>query len=255
MDVYQRRRLVALSALAARLRHPRAADSQLRRRRRGATPLTSAVAGTTGAGGATALSQEDFVEPGRRDLPRDEHRARRGRRLRPGSGRDRAVPRSLAGELAVSCRRCPAARRAATDKLDNFLAALQEQVAGLRRAQHWRVERGDDARRRRDRRDDRRGGRRRPSRPPKRFGFEVCGDTSEVGESAGGETATTDERRRRPTTDRPGRADHDDAGARRPTTTPVTPARPTPAAAPRPSAPPRRRRRRRRTRAPAASPL
>src|SRR5215213_7784127 len=63
MDVYQRRRLVALSALAGLfivvvllIRSCGGDDED-------ATPLTTPV-GTSGAGAATALSQDDFIAQG-----------------------------------------------------------------------------------------------------------------------------------------------------------------------------------------------
>ena len=135
------------------LRDHRAADPQLRRRRRGG-------AGDPGRRHDRPRRRDLAVagrlrRAGRRDLPRDEHRARLGRRLRPGHGGDRARPRSSPAS-STRCRRCRRPTEGA-DELENFLAALQDQVAAYDRY-ITALERGDDTAAAEIAGDDRRGG-------------------------------------------------------------------------------------------------
>ena len=71
---------------------------------------------------------------GRRDLPRDEHRARRGRRRRSRPRRRPSEARSSPAS-STRCRRCRR-RPNGADELENFLAALQDQVAAYDELHH-----------------------------------------------------------------------------------------------------------------------
>ena len=124
MDVYQRRRLVALSILAGifvvvvlLIRSCGDDDEDV--------PVTP-VAGTTGAGGATSLSQSDFVEQG------DATCLESNTALASVDDSDPATAATeegqiLAGELDGLQTLPPPTD--GTDELDRFLSALQDQVA------------------------------------------------------------------------------------------------------------------------------
>ncbi len=183
MDVYQRRRLVALSALAAifvifvlLIRSCGDDDEE-------GTPLTSPVPTTTEP---TALSQDDFISQG------DTICLDTNTSLDALDGADAAEDATdraelLAGELSSLQSLTLAPGEPGENKLDNFLAGLQEQVQGyddlitaIERDDSTAVaeiqatidEAAADT-----------------QEAAERFGFEVCGDTSQVSETTEG-TAT-----------------------------------------------------------------
>lgn len=182
MDVYQRRRLVALSVLAALfvifvllIRSCGGDDEE--------TPITP-VSGATGLGGVTSLSPEDFAQQGDAIcLQTNTLLASAGED--PASGEQAEI---VAGELEQLQILPPPTDN--TDQLDKFLGALQEQVAAYGERQ-TAAERGDDA----SLVDiDAALGEAESAaaKAARKFGFEICGDRSEVSESgAGGETGAT----------------------------------------------------------------
>jgi hypothetical protein len=221
MDVYQRRRLVALSAVAAvfvvlvlLIRSCGDDDDD-------ATPLTSSVPATTGVAGATPLSQEDFASQG--DSICLEANTSLAALEETDAAADAAgTAELLAGQLDSLQSLTLAPGEKGETKLENFFAALQRQVQGyddLATAS----ERGDEAAVTEITAtiDEAAAESRRAA---KRFGFEVCGDPSEVSESAGGEEES-------------GGAVEEAAGGETvapvtPTTTPVAPTTTTPVAPP-----------------------
>lgn len=187
MDVYQRRRLVALSAVAAvfvvlvlLIRSCGDDDED-------ATPLTSSVPATTGVAGATPLSQQDFASQG------DAICLESNTALAALEGADTtedAVDRAelLAGELDSLQSLTLAPGEKGETKLENFFAGLQRQV----RAYDDLVtasERGDETAVAEITATIEEAAAE-SERAAKRFGFEVCGNPSEVSESAGGEEGT-----------------------------------------------------------------
>ena len=158
MDVYQRRRLVALSAIAGDLHHLRAADPQLRRRRRG-RPRSTPVAGATGAAGATAahpgrlhrqadaicleantaLADVDESDPAQAAGERGRDRRRRAaaaadaaaarRRHRPA----RQLPRRARGPVAIAYDDKATAAERGDDAAVAELDATIDEAAGRRR--------------------------------------------------------------------------------------------------------------------------
>ena len=226
MDVYQRRRLVALSILAGIfvivvLLIRSCGDDET------AVTPTSGVSGATGAtgvGGATTLSQDEFIDQG------DAVCLESNTALAAVDDSDPVVAATeegqiLAGELDALQTLPPPTD--GENKIENFLAALQDQVAAYDRY-ITALERGDDtAAAELEQEIDDAG--REARRAAGRFGFEVCGDLDEVGESSGGEEAATE-------------ATEDVAPTEVPTeTTPVVPAEPvapaptTPVPAPEPA--------------------
>ena len=183
MDVYQRRRLVALSILAGvfvvvvlLIRSCGDDDEDV--------PVTP-VAGTTGAGGATSLSQSDFVEQG------DATCLESNTALASVDDSDPATAATeegqiLAGELDGLQTLPPPTD--GTDELDRFLSALQDQVAAYD-DYITALDRGDDTAAAELEAEIERAGSK-AEKAAARFGFEVCGDTSQVGESDGGEEPT-----------------------------------------------------------------
>jgi hypothetical protein len=183
MDVYQRRRLIALSAVAASfivlvlLIRSCGGDDQ------SSTALTSALPGTTGAGGATPLSQDDFVSQGDA-ICRESNTALAS--VDASDANQAASDRAelLAGELNSLQSLSLAPGEKGDKKLANFLAALQKQVQAYDE-RSLAVERSDDNSVSQidatiaDAAAE-------AKRAAKRFGFEACGDTSQVSSSSGG---------------------------------------------------------------------
>jgi hypothetical protein len=154
-----------------------------------ANPLTSTVP-TTGAAGAAPLSQQDFVEQG------DTVCLQTNTSLAALDGDDAAQDATdraelLAGELDSLQSLTLASGEKGENKLQNFYAALADQVEGYRDLV-TATERGDetaiaeittsidaaaaDA-----------------QSAAENFGFDACGDTSQVSESSGGGGGGTDE--------------------------------------------------------------
>jgi hypothetical protein len=185
MDVYQRRRLVALSAIAVLfivfvlLIKSCGGDDE-------ATPVTP-VAGATGLGGATVLAQADYIDQG------DAICLEANTSLAGVDETDPVQAASdksdiLAGELQQLQTLPPPDD--GTDKLDKLLSSLEKESAAYK-DQSTAAERGDDtavadigttideaAADAADAADA--------------FGFKVCGDTSKVGDQpSGGDSSST----------------------------------------------------------------
>ncbi len=211
MDVYQRRRLVALSAIAGLfiifvllVRSCGGDDEE--------APVTP-VAGATGLGGATVLAQSDFVAQG------DAICLEANTALADVDESDAAQAATDQAEIITGELQQLQTLPPPDDgerKLDNFLAALEEQ-AGAYQDKVTAEERGDatavadlDATIDEAATD--------AADAADRFGFKVCGDTSKVGDSesggdTGADTGTDTDTATTPT----------DTGAVTPTT-PVAPA-------------------------------
>jgi hypothetical protein len=179
MDVYQRRRLVALSALAGvfivivlLIRSCGGDDSE--------TPETLAGAtGATGLAGA-ALSQDQYIAQG------DEIcRSINTSISQIDAGDANAAAEEQGTDIAseLSQLQSLGAPTDGQDELDNFLEALQDQVSSYER-RSLAVERGDDAAvqeldaRIADAEDA-------AAEAAGQFGFEACGDFSETGDTGG----------------------------------------------------------------------
>jgi hypothetical protein len=185
MDVYQRRRLVALSAIAVvfivlvlLIRSCGGEDE----------PTTaSPLAGATGAGGATVLAQDDYISQADAicleantslaDVDQSDPNA---------AASDEAE--IVTGELQQLQSLPPP--DGGTNKLDKFLSALDKQVAAYQ-DRSTAVDRGDDATVAEidatidDAQAD-------AATAADKFGFKVCGDTSKTGDSSSsGESDTT----------------------------------------------------------------
>jgi hypothetical protein len=184
MDVYQRRRLVALSTLAGVfilivvLIGTCGDDEE--------TPVTP-VSGATGPGGPTSLSQNEFIEEG------DATCLESNTALASVDDSDPAVAATeegqiLAGELE-SLQSLPPPTDGEND-LEDFLSALQDQVSAYDRY-ITALERGDETAAAELEAEIDDAGRQARKRA-RQFGFEICGDTSEVGEAGGGEEATSE---------------------------------------------------------------
>ena len=182
MDVYQRRRLVALSAVAAifvilvlLIRSCGGDDED-------ANPLTSSVPATSGALGASPLPQEDFADQGDSIcLDTNTSLAALDSTDETQDATDRAE--LLSGELDSLQSLALAPGEKGETKLSNFLASLAKQVQGYDELA-TATEREDeaaitditttideaaaDAQHAAD-----------------NFGFKVCGDTSKVSETSG----------------------------------------------------------------------
>jgi hypothetical protein len=187
MDLYQRRRLVALSILAGvfilivlLIRSCGGDDEE--------TPVTP-VAGTTGAGGATSLSQSDYGEEA------DNTCLEANTALAAIDQTDPTAAATeegqiIAGQLEALQTLPPPTEGA--DDLESFLTALQDQIATYDRYL-TALERGDDtAVAELETAIDEAAAK--VEKEAKQFGFEVCGDTAQVGETSGaegeGESAT-----------------------------------------------------------------
>jgi hypothetical protein len=183
MDVYQRRRLVALSILAGvfvvivlLIKNCGGDDEE--------TPVTP-VSGATGPGGPTSLSQNEFIEEG------DATCLESNTALASVDDADPTIAATeegqiLAGELD-SLQTLPPPTDGEND-LEDFLSALQDQVAAYDRY-ITAFERGDDTAAAELEAEIDEAGRKARKRA-RQFGFEVCGDTSEVGEASGEETTS-----------------------------------------------------------------
>lgn len=188
MDVYQRRRLVALSAVAAifvilvLLVRSCGGDEE-------EAPITPVV-GATGGGGAVTLSASDFAAQGDAICLDTNTLFAQTEDAEASSGEAGEV---VAGELAqLQSLPQPAEDK---DRLQEYFGALQDQVRAYEERQ-TAAERGDDATVAEiDVALDEATSA--AAKAARRFGFEVCGDRGEVSESAGGngdvaDTATTE---------------------------------------------------------------
>jgi hypothetical protein len=185
MDVYQRRRLVALSALAGffilvvLLVRSCGDDEE-------PTPVAP-LAGATGPGGATALSQADYIDQAD-SICLDANNALAEvdqSDLEAAAADEQQI---LEGELQqLQTLPPPEDDR---ERLDKFLGGLDEQVTALS-DRVTAAERGDTAAvADLDATVD--AAAVTAAKSARRFGFEVCGDTSAVGESSGeGEESVT----------------------------------------------------------------
>ena len=182
MDVYQRRRLVALSVVAAifvllvLLIRSCGGDDE------NASPLTSSVPATTGVGGATPLSQDDFVSEG--DTICLETNTALGALDSADPAQDASDRANLlSGELESRQSLALAPGEKGETKLENFLSALSKQAQGY-----------DDLATATDRNDEASiteltttidQASADAQHAAERFGFKVCGDTSKVSETTG----------------------------------------------------------------------
>jgi hypothetical protein len=199
MDVYQRRRLVALSAVAAIfvilvlvIRSCGGDDEE--------TPITP-VSGATGAGGATSLTQEEFASQGDSICLQTNTLLAQTEDSDPASGEEGEL---IAGELEQLQTLPPPTD--GEDQLQNYFAALQDQVAAYDE-RRTAAERGDDATVAEiDIAIEEAASA--AAKAARKFGFEACGDRDEVSESggSGGEDATdaaTDDTATEPVTPAP----------------------------------------------------
>ena len=186
MDVYQRRRLVALSAIAGifiifvLLIRSCGGDDE-------ATPITP-VAGASGTTGASLLSQDDYVsqadaiclEANTALANVDESD------LAQAAGEQEEI---VTGQLQQLQTLSPPDD--GNDQLDKFLAALED-LAIAYGDKATAAERGDDAAAAElDATIDQ--AQADVAKAAKKFGFEVCGDPSQVGDSDGGDSTSTDD--------------------------------------------------------------
>lgn len=177
MDVYQRRRLVALSAVAALfvilvllIRSCGGDDEE--------APITT-VAGATGTSGATSLPPEEFASQGDSICLQTNALLAQTEDADPASGEEGEL---IAGELEQLQTLPPPTD--GEDQLQNYLAALQDQVAAYDERQ-TAAERGDDATVAEiDVAIEEAASA--AAKAARKFGFDVCGDRSEVSESGGG---------------------------------------------------------------------
>jgi hypothetical protein len=186
MDVYQRRRLVALSAVAAVfvilvlvIRSCGGDDD--------GTPITP-VSGATGAAGATSLTQEEFASQGDSICLQTNTLLAQTEDSDPASGEEGEL---IAGELEQLQTLPPPTD--GEDQLQNYLAALSDQVAAYDE-RRTAAERGDDATVAEiDVAIDEAASA--AAKAARKFGFQVCGDRDEVSESGGngadGDTSDT----------------------------------------------------------------
>jgi hypothetical protein len=183
MDVYQRRRLVALSVLAGvfiifvlLIRSCGGDDEE--------TPVTP-TAGATGLGGATALAADDYINQADTicletntalaEVDTSDIEKSSTEQARLIEGQFESLQTLVLAEDAEN-----------RDQLENFLGALQEQVAGLD-DRAVAAARGDDVTELDVAIDEAATDAKKAAR---RFGFNVCGDPSEVsGGSGDGETS------------------------------------------------------------------
>lgn len=180
MDVYQRRRLVALSALAGLLIvvvlliRSCGGDDE--------APITALGSGATGAGGAQ-LSQKDYIrEADSVCLQANTSLGALDSSDPARSATDQA--RIVSGELSQLQTLTLAPGEAGADELDAFLAALEQQAAALLDLS-VAAERGDDSATAeiQGTADEAAS---RAAKAARKFGFEACGDTSQVSETSGG---------------------------------------------------------------------
>jgi hypothetical protein len=184
MDVYQRRRLVALSAIAGGfivivlLVRSCGDDDE-------PTPVEP-IAGATGLGGPTALNQEEYIaqadaicldaNTALAEVEQDD--------LDAAAAEEQQI---LEGELQQLQTLPPPEE--GRDKLDKFLGALDDEATALS-DRVTAAERGDPATvADLDATVDEAAAR--AATAAERFGFEACGDTSVVGETTGEEATDT----------------------------------------------------------------
>jgi hypothetical protein len=187
MDVYQRRRLVALSALAALfiivvllIRSCGGGDES-------STPLTTPI-GTSGASGATALSQADFIAQGDAICLETNSSLAAVDTSDPNQAAADSAE-LLAGELDSLQSLSLAPGEKGETKLENLLKALQKQVQAYDE-RSLAVERGDDATvSELDATIDDEAAN--AQNAAENFGFKACGDTSKVSSSGSGGTDTS----------------------------------------------------------------
>jgi hypothetical protein len=184
MDVYQRRRLVALSILAVLF----VVIVVVIRSCGGDDEEPVPTAGTSVPGEPTSLTQTEFAEQG------DAACLETNTALASVDDSDAVLAATeegqiLAGELD-SLQTLPPPEEGA-EELERFLTALQDQVAAYDRY-ITALERGDDtAAAELEAEIDKAGSKARKA--AKRFGFEVCGDPSQVGETSGGEETASED--------------------------------------------------------------
>jgi hypothetical protein len=194
MDVYQRRRLVALSAIAVvfilfvlLIRSCGGDDDET-------TPTSLGASGASGAGGVTVLSQPDYIAQAD-PICLDANTSLDGVDESDPIQGDNDKAQIVAGELQQLQSLPPPDD--GTDKLDKFLSELQTQSEAYQ-DRSTAAERGDDATvadlsttlEESQAAAEKVGG---------GFGFKVCGDLSKVGEAepagggggGGGDTAET----------------------------------------------------------------
>lgn len=212
MDVYQRRRLVALSAIAVifiifvlLIRSCGGDDEQ--------TPVAP-VAGASGLTGVTSLTQADYIDQA------DAICLEANTSLDGVDESDPATAASdqadiIAGELQ-QLQTLPAPDDG-TDKLNKFLSSLEKQSTAYQ-DKATAADRGDDAAAAElDATIDEAAADAADS--AKAFGFKVCGDPSKTGDSSSASSSTTTD----------SASTTDSGGTVSPTTTPVAPATTTPA--------------------------
>jgi hypothetical protein len=220
MDVYQRRRLVALSAIAGvfivfvLLIRSCGGDDET------ASTTAAGVSGASGVAGATLLSQTDFVASADPICLESNTSLADVDESDPVQA-DTDKAQILAGE--VQQLQTLGQPTDGTDKLDKFLSSLQKQATAYQ-DRSTAADRGDDtAVADLDATIDKEAAD--AADAADAFGFKVCGDPSKVGRSTGGgsDTATSDT------------SSSDTSGG---TATPTTPVAPATTTTPVPVAPP-----------------
>lgn len=221
MDVYQRRRLVALSAIAVvfviivLLIRSCGDDDE---------PATTSapIAGATGVGGATAQPKTDFIDQADR-ICLEANTTIDSIETTDEAQVAAEEAQTLAGEIEQLQTLVPPDED--ENSLEAFLKAVQKQANALS-DQVTALERGDTAAAAElDATIDEAAAK--AGRIAKRFGFEACGDPTAVGEASGGEGDGEE------TTDA---AATDSGGVAPATTTPAVPVEPAPTTTP--AAPP-----------------
>jgi hypothetical protein len=179
MDVYQRRRLVALSALAGvfiiivLLIKSCGGDSN--------PTTTTTPLGASGAGGATSLSQADYISQGD-DICRQTNTSISQISASDANAAASEKGTDVASELNQLQTLPPPTD--GQDQLDSFLQALQDQVDNYEK-RDVAVERGDDTAvseidsKIADAEDTARSA-------AQKFGFEACGDFNATSKTTGG---------------------------------------------------------------------
>lgn len=177
MDVYQRRRLVALSVVAAffviivLLIRSCGGDDE---------PTTTPLSGATGAGGAVELTAEDYAVQGDA-ICLEANNALAAVDTTDLERASKQQARILEDEFEGLGTLTLAAGADGADRLEEFLGAIQEQSAAYgERA--TAVSRGQDTTELDAAIDDAASRARKAAR---QFGFQVCGNLDETGESSG----------------------------------------------------------------------
>ncbi len=213
MDVYQRRRLVALSAIAAifivfvlLIRSCGGDDT---------TPTTTPVAGTSGAAGATSQSKADYINQADQ-ICLDTNNQIAAVDVTQATA-DTDLGQLVSNQLQQLQSLTPPDED--TNKLDNYLSALEKQAKAYKQ-KGLAVQRGDTAAAAEiDTTLDAAAGD--AADAGTAFGFQVCGDISKVSDNSGGHGASTNS------------STSDTGGTVTPTTpTATTPVTPTPTTPP-----------------------